>query len=229
LRVSFLEQYRSPSDLPARIPVFPLLGAIALPRTTLPLNVFEPRYLTMIDDVLRGERIVGIIQPTGDGGSTGSPSSRTAPLQAVGCATRLSAFQEQSDGRLLITLTGICRFDVSGEAESDTPYRKLSVAYDRFADDLVAARGAEDVPRARLLAVLQRYLQARNLKPDWEAIEQSENEDLVNGLAIAGPFAPPEKQALLEASTLADRAAALIALAEMELASPAGKPGSRLQ
>ena len=227
--MSFLEQYRSPSDLPARIPVFPLLGAIALPRTTLPLNVFEPRYVAMVDDVLRGERIIGIIQPTGDGGSTGSPSSRSAPLQTVGCAARLSAFQEQADGRLLITLTGICRFDRTGEADSDTPYRKLFVSYDRFADDLVPARGAEAVPREHLLAVLQRYLQARNLKPDWEAIEQSENEDLVNGLAIAGPFAPAEKQALLEASTLADRAAALIALAEMELAG-SGKPGgTRLQ
>lgn len=228
MRVRFLEQYRSPSDLPARIPVFPLLGAIALPRTTLPLNVFEPRYLAMVDDALRGERIIGIIQPMGDGGSTGSPTSRTAPLQAVGCATRLSAFQEQSDGRLLITLTGICRFDCTGEAENDRPYRKLFVSYERFADDLVAARGAADVPREHLLAVLQRYLRARDLKPDWEAIEQSENEDLVNGLVIAGPFAPPEKQALLEAATLADRAAALIALAEMELAG-SGKPGSRLQ
>jgi Lon protease-like protein len=215
--------------LPARIPVFPLLGAITLPRTTLPLNVFEPRYLAMVDDVLRGDRIIGIIQPTGDGGSTGSPAARTAPLQAVGCAARLSAFQEQSDGRLLITLTGICRFNTGEEADSGTPYRTLDVSYDRFADDLVASRGAEDVPRDHLLAVLQRYLNARNLKPDWEAIQQSENEDLVNGLAIAGPFAPPEKQALLEAPTLAERAAALIALAEMELAGPAGKPSSRLQ
>ncbi len=226
--MTFLEQYRSPSDLPARIPVFPLLGAIALPRTTLPLNVFEPRYLAMVDDVLRSDRIIGIIQPTRDGGTTGSPTSRTAPLQSVGCATRLSAFQEQSDGRLLITLTGICRFDVVGDVESETPYRSLDVSYDRFADDLVPAVGANEVPRAALLSVLQRYLVARNLKPDWEAIEQSENEDLVNGLAIAGPFAPPEKQALLEAPTLADRAAALIALAEMELAGSAGKPGTRL-
>jgi uncharacterized protein len=227
--VKFLEQYRSLSDLPARIPVFPLLGAITLPRTTLPLNVFEPRYLAMIDDVLRGARIIGVIQPIGDGGTTGSPASRTAPLQTVGCAARLSAFQEQSDGRLLITLTGICRFDVIGEGKARTPYRTLDVSYDRFADDLVAAKGAADVPRVRLLAVLQRYLHARNLKPDWEAIEQSENEDLVNGLSIAGPFAPPEKQALLEAQTLADRADALIALAEIELAGPGNKPGTRLQ
>jgi len=227
--VKILEQYRSASDLPARIPVFPLLGAITLPRTTLPLNVFEPRYLQMVDDVLRSSRIIGVIQPKGDGGTTGSPRSNTAPLQTVGCAARLSAFQEQSDGRLLITLTGICRFDVVGEVQTKTPYRTLDVAYDRFADDLVASHGAAEIPRAELLAVLQRYLNARNLKPDWEAIEQSENEDLVNGLAIAGPFAPPEKQALLEAATLADRAGALIALAEMELAGAAGKPGPRLQ
>ncbi|MBN9260860.1 MAG: peptidase S16 [Alphaproteobacteria bacterium 64-6] len=227
--MKFLEQYRSPSDLPSRIPVFPLLGAITLPRTTLPLNVFEPRYLAMVDDVLRGERIIGIIQPTGDGGTTGSPTSRSAPLQAVGCAARLSAFQEQSDGRLLITLTGICRFDVVGDVTTRELYRTLDVAYERFADDLVASLGAEEVPRSELLSVLQRYLDARHLKPDWEAIEQSENEDLVNGLAIAGPFAPPEKQALLEAATLADRAAALIALAEMDLAGSAAKPGSRLQ
>ena len=227
--MSFLEPYRSTSDLPARIPVFPLLGAITLPRTTLPLNIFEPRYLAMVDDVLRGDRIIGVIQPTGDGGSTGSPASRTAPLQAVGCAARLSAFQEQSDGRLLITLTGICRFDADEDADSATPYRTLDVSYDRFADDLVPALGAEDVPRDHLLAVLQRYLNARNLKPDWEAIQQSENEDLVNGLAIAGPFAPAEKQALLEAPTLAERAAVLITLAEMELAGPSGKPSSRLQ
>jgi len=227
--VKFLEHYRSPSDLPARIPAFPLLGAIALPRTTLPLNVFEPRYLAMVDDVLRGERIIGIIQPIGDGGSTGSPASRAAPLQTVGCAARLSAFQELADGRLLITLTGICRFDVAGEGDARTPYRTVDASYDRFAGDLVATAGAGDVPRDRLLDVLRRYLDARDLEPDWAAIEQSENEDLVNGLAIAGPFAPTEKQALLEAPTLADRADALIALAEIDLAGSVGKPGSRLQ
>jgi Lon protease-like protein len=227
--VKFLEQYRSPSDLPARIPVFPLLGAITLPRTTLPLNVFEPRYLEMVDDVLRGDRIIGIIQPVGEGGATGSPAARAAPLREVGCAARLSAFQEQAAGRLLITRCGICRFDVAGEAKTRTPYRTLDVTYDRFASDLCAAEDIDDVPRARLLSVLRRFLDARNLDPDWDAIEQSENEDLVNGLSIAGPFAPPEKQALLEATTLAKRAEALIALAEMDLAGPGGTPGTRLQ
>lgn len=224
-----LEQYQSPSDLPARIPAFPLLGAITLPRSTLPLNIFEPRYLAMVDDVLRGDRIIGIIQPTGDGGSTGSPASRTALLQAVGCAARLTAFQEQTDGRLIITLTGICRFEMIGEVSTSKPYRLLDVSYQPFVADLVPGAGASQVPREHLLGVLQRYLDARKLKPDWEAIMQSDNEDLVNGLAIAGPFAPSEKQALLAAPTLAERAAALIALAEMELAGSAGKPGSRLQ
>ena len=116
-----LERYRSPSDLPARIPVFPLRGAIVLPRTTLPLNVFEPRYLAMVNDALRGDRLVGIIQPTGDGGVTGSPAERTAPLRAIGTATRLIAHQEQPDGRILITLCGVCRFDVAGEAGPTRP------------------------------------------------------------------------------------------------------------
>lgn len=224
-----LERYRSPSDLPSRIPVFPLRGAIVLPRTSLPLNVFEPRYLEMVDDVLRGERIIGIIQPIGDGGSTGSPTERAAPLQSIGCAARLVAFQEQNDGRILMTLAGICRFDVRGEVATDAPYRTLEVSYSRFGLDLGLLTGADDVPRDELLSVLRRYLEARNLNADWDAIEKSDNEDLVNGLALAGPFAPADKQALLEAVTVAERARALIALAEIDLAGGADRAGSRLQ
>lgn len=224
-----LERYRKASDLPARIPVFPLRGAIALPRTLLPLNVFEPRYLAMVDDVLRGDRLIGIIQPTGDGGATGSPAERSAPLQAVGTAARLVAYQEQPDGRIMITLAGVCRFDVVNEVGTDAPYRTLEIACEKYALDLQPAAGESDVARDRLLAVLRRYLDARNLQADWEAIEKSGNEDLVNGLAMAGPFAPEEKQALLEATTLADRARMLVALAEIELAGGAAKPGPRLQ
>ena len=223
-----LERYGSSSDLPARIPVFPLRGAIVLPRTTLPLNVFEPRYLAMVDDALRGDRLIGIIQPTGDGGATGSPAERSAPLQAVGTVTRLIAHQEQPDGRILITLVGVCRFDVVGEARTDTAYRMLEISCERFANDLRDADGS-DVERDSLLAVLRRFLGARNLEADWSAIEKSDNAELVNGLAIAGPFAPPEKQALLESMTLAERARMLIALAEMDLAGGAAKPGPRLQ
>ena len=223
-----LERYRSPSDLPARIPVFPLRGAIVLPRTTLPLNVFEPRYLAMVDDALRGDRLIGIIQPTGDGGATGSPAERSAPLQAIGTAARLVAHQEQPDGRILMTLFGVCRFDVGGEVRTDAPYRTLEVSFERFGGDLRAADDG-DVARAPLLAVLRRFLSARNLDADWAAIEKSNSEELVNGLAIAGPFAPAEKQALLETMTVAERARMLIALAEIDLAGGAAKPGPRLQ
>lgn len=223
-----LERYRSPSDLPARIPVFPLRGAIALPRTTIPINVFEPRYLAMVDDVLRGDRFIGIIQPTGDGGATGSPAERSAPLQSIGTATRLIGHQEQPDGRVVITLCGVCRFDVVGEAQTRTPYRMLEVSCDRFGQDLYAADD-RDVARAPLLAALRRYLEARNLNADWPAIENSDNEDLINGLAIAGPFEPAEKQALLATMTLAERARMLIALTEIDLAGGAVKPGPRLQ
>jgi Lon protease-like protein len=226
--VKSLDRYRSPSDLPTRIPVFPLRGAIVLPRTTLPLNVFEPRYLAMVDDVLRGDRLIGIIQPTGDGGATGSPAERSAPLQAIGTAARMIAHQEQPDGRVLMTLVGICRFDVGGEVRTDAPYRTLEISCDRFGQDLRAA-AEDDVARAPLLAVLRRFLSARNLDADWAAIEKSNNEELVNGLAIAGPFAPAEKQALLETMTVAERARMLIALAEIDLAGGAAKPGPRLQ
>ncbi|MEO8651784.1 MAG: LON peptidase substrate-binding domain-containing protein [Hyphomicrobiaceae bacterium] len=224
-----LERYRSPSDLPLRIPVFPLRGAIVLPRTTLPLNVFEPRYLAMVDDALRGDRLIGIIQPTGEGGATGSPAERSAPLQAIGTMARLIAHQEQSDGPILITLYGVSRFDVVGEVKSDTPYRMLEISCDRFGLDLRATAGNDGVAREPLLAVLRRFLSARNLGADWAAIEKSDNEELVNGLAIAGPFAPSEKQALLETMTVAERARMLIALAEIDLAGGAANPGPRLQ
>jgi len=227
--VKSLERYRSPSDLPTRIPVFPLRGAIVLPRTTLPLNVFEPRYLAMVDDALRGDRLIGIIQPTGDGGSTGSPTERSAPLQAVGTVARLIAHQEQPDGRVLMTLHGVCRFDITGEVRTDTPYRTLEISCDRFGHDLRASTGDGGVAREPLLAVLRRFLNARNLDADWAAIEKTDNEELVNGLAIAGPFAPAEKQALLETMTVAERARMLIALAEIDLAGGATKPGPRLQ
>lgn len=228
--MKFLERYQSPSDLPSRLPVFPLLGAIALPDTALPLNVFEPRYLAMIDDALRNDRIIGIIQPVGDGGVTGSPTDRAAPLRTIGCAARIIAFQEQQDGRFLITLYGICRFEVVGEVESKAPYRTLDVSYDRFSADLQPDTTADAVPRTKLLAVLRRFLGARQLEPDWAAIERSQTDDLVNGIAIASPFAPAEKQALLEAATLVDRAETLITLAEIDAASGAtGKPSTRLQ
>lgn len=221
--------YQSPNDLPGRIPVFPLHGCILLPRASLPLNIFEPRYLAMLDDVIRGDRIIGMIQPTGEGGETGSPTDRAAPLCAVGCAGRITSFQELEDGRLLISLGGIARFALLDEAQVSAPYRIFSVDYRRFAQDFVHGAGEDLVDRDRLIEVLRRYLEANNLEADWRAIGRSSVEQLVNSLSIASPFGCSEKQALLEARDLQARAETLIALAEMDLAASTGTAGNTLQ
>lgn len=227
--MNLTERYRRPADLPPRIPVFPLRGAILLPRATLPLNVFEPRYLQMVDDVMSGSRIIGILQPHGDEeDQSESPLDRSSQLRNVGCAGRVTAYQELDDGRLIITLTGIARFACIGEAETDTPYRVMSVSYDRFAKDLTEGLGEEQVDRENLLRVLKSYLEANRLKTDWAAIQRAPNEALINALCVMSPYGPEEKQALLEAADLKTRADVLIALAEIELASNGGT-GSTLQ
>ncbi|MEZ5851214.1 MAG: LON peptidase substrate-binding domain-containing protein [Hyphomicrobiaceae bacterium] len=225
-------QYQNTSDLPGAIPLFPLAGAIVLPRAVLPLNIFEPRYLAMLDDVLKGERVIGIVQPTGEGGPTGSPQGRTADLNRVGCAARVTSYQETEDGRLLIGLTGLCRFVLGEEMSSVTPYRIVTVDYEPYAQDLVAGHGESEVDRERLLAVLRKFLAARNANADWNSIGQTRSEQLVNWLSLASPFGPKDKQALLEAATLKQRADVLTALAEMALAaggSSGNDGGGRLQ
>lgn len=223
-------RYRRPADLPPRIPVFPLRGAILLPRATLPLNVFEPRYLAMIDDVMAGARVIGILQPDypaqDDEGE--SPAGKSAPLKRVGCAGRVTSYQELEDGRLVVTLTGIARFECIDEAATAAPYRTMSVAYDRFAQDLTEGLGEERVDRVNLLRVLRAYLDANRLKTDWNAIQRASNEFLINALSVMSPYGPEEKQALLEAADLKSRAEVLVALAEIELAS-SGSSGSTLQ
>lgn len=228
--MTLTERYRRPADLPPRIPVFPLRGAILLPRATLPLNVFEPRYLQMIDDAMSGSRVIGILQPLGsdDDDEIESPLGKSAGLRRVGCAGRITSYQELDDGRLVITLTGVMRFECVGEAETDTPYRIMSVSYDRFAKDLTEGLGEEFVDRQNLLRVLKSYLEANRLKTDWNAIQRASNEFLINALSVMSPYGPEEKQALLEATDLKMRAEVLIALAEMELASNGGT-GSTLQ
>ncbi|MEQ1670488.1 MAG: LON peptidase substrate-binding domain-containing protein [Hyphomicrobium sp.] len=228
--MTLTERYRRPADLPPRIPVFPLRGAILLPRATLPLNVFEPRYLQMIDDAMSGLRVIGILQPLGsdDDDEIESPLGKSAGLRRVGCAGRITSYQELDDGRLVITLTGVMRFECVGEAETDTPYRIMSVSYDRFAKDLTEGLGEEFVDRQNLLRVLKSYLEANRLKTDWNAIQRASNEFLINALSVMSPYGPEEKQALLEAADLKMRAEVLIALAEMELASNGGT-GSTLQ
>ncbi|MGL4396169.1 MAG: LON peptidase substrate-binding domain-containing protein [Hyphomicrobium sp.] len=228
--MGLVQRYSRPSDLPPRIPVFPLLGAILLPRATLPLNVFEPRYLEMIDDVMSGARVLGILQPTGGetDGISDSPLGKSFGLRRIGCAGRITSYQELDDGRLVITLTGITRFEVVDEAVTDKPYRVMSAAYDRFASDLTEGIGEERVDRPALLRVLKSYLEANQLRTDWSAIQRASNEVLINALSVMCPYGPEEKQALLEAADLKSRAEVLVALAEIELAS-SGNGGSTLQ
>ena len=228
--MTLTDRYRRPADLPPRIPVFPLRGAILLPRATLPLNVFEPRYLSMLEDVMSGSRIIGILQPEGseDDDDQESPIGKATGLRGVGCAGRVTSYQQLDDGRLVITLSGIMRFAFIGEAEAGTPYRIMSVSYDRFAADLTEGLGEEFVDRQNLLRVLKSYLEANSLKTDWSAIQRASNEFLINALSVMCPYGPEEKQALLEAKDLKSRADVLVALAEIELASN-GSSGSTLQ
>ena len=151
-----IDRYRRPADLPPRIPLFPLRGAILLPRATLPLNVFEPRYLAMLEDAISGPRIIGVVQPAPGEleDKAESPMGKGAALKKVGCAGRVTAFQELDDGRLVITLTGIARYTIIDEAVTAKPYRVASVSYDRFAQDFNSGLGEEQVDRENLLRVL---------------------------------------------------------------------------
>ena len=213
--------YKGPEDLPGVIAVFPLPGALLLPRGQMPLNIFEPRYLAMIDDALRtGTRLVGMIQP--DPAHPG-PDQARPHLFRVGCIGRITQFAESGDGRYLIQLTGIARFRIEEEVQADTPYRQWRVTYRPFVDDFVARKGEGEVDRKTLLRTLADFLKANNLKADWAGIENAPNEALVNALAMMSPYGAAEKQALLEAPDLKTRAEILIAVTEIELAK--GKTG----
>ena len=207
--------YRGPDDLPGVIAVFPLPGALLLPRGQMPLNIFEQRYLIMIDDALRGTRLIGMIQP--DPAHPG-PDKNKPQLFSVGCVGRITQLAESGDGRYLIQLTGIARFRVAEELPVDTPYRQCRVAYRPFANDFVARKGEDEVDRKTLLRTLADFLKANNLKADWDGIENAPNEALVNALAMMSLYGAAEKQALLEAPDLKTRAEILVAVTEIELA-----------
>lgn len=212
--MGFIDQYRSAADLPHLLKVFPLPGALLLPHAELPLNIFEPRYLAMVSDALAGDRLIGMIQPDNDEADlSGSPA-----LKQVGCAGRITSFAETPDGRILITLSGICRFAIVREIGSDKPYRQIEADFSGFADDLVDAEDDEAVDRTSLLKVFQEYLTANDMSADWDQVKAASTEALVNTLAVLAPHAPRDKQALLEAKDLKSRADVLIALTEMALA-----------
>lgn len=205
--------YQAIGELASVIPVFPLPGALLLPRGQMPLNIFEPRYLAMIDDALKGARLIGMIQPNPQALGGARP-----PLHSVGCVGRITQFGETGDGRYLVSLTGICRFRVIEEVSVLTPYRQAHVDYAPFADDLVPRKGEDAVDRAALLAALRAFSDATDVAIDWESVETAPNEALVNALAMMSPYGTMEKQALLEAADLKARADMLVAITEFELA-----------
>lgn len=198
-------------DLPEVIPLFPLPGALLLPRGRLPLQVFEPRYLAMLDDVLKTrERLIGIIQP------------RPAPegqrrLSAIGCAGRLTSFTETEDGRYMIALTGISRFRLDREVGGFTPYIRAAVKWDEFARDMGNAEQDDLLDRDGFLDLLRRFFTSRQLATDWDGLEDAPDEALINSLSMLCPFEPEDKQALLEAPTLANRRETLQVLMEFAL------------
>jgi hypothetical protein len=210
------------SDLPQVIPVFPLPGALLLPGGHMPLHIFEPRYRAMIQDVLAGPRIIGMMQPR-------NPNQKTKvqDLYGIGCAGRVQAFRETDDGRFYITLKGICRFAVVEELEAGTPYRQAVVTYARYRADMLPG---DDVPvdREKLMPALREFLTRFEVKIDWEALEKVPDDALVRSLAMMCPFEPNEKQALLEAETPTDRGTLVTALIEMAIV-PEASDETRLQ
>src|SRR4026208_1950638 len=219
-------EYRGPGELPEIIPVFPWPGALLLPRGQMPLNIFEPRYLAMVDDALRdGHRLIGMIQPdVAHAGSAATPS-----LYKIGCVGRITQLAESGDGRYLIELTGVARFRIEEELKVATPYRQRRVAYAPVADDFIARKGENAVDRTALLAALTDFLKANDLKADWEGIEHAPNEALVNALSMMSPYGAAEKQALLEAPDLKTRADILIAITEIDLAKKKNEGQPQLQ
>ena len=220
-------EYRGPADLPEVIPVFPLPGALLLPRGQMPLNIFEPRYLAMVDDSFRdGHRLIGMIQPD----VAHSPKNSDKPaLFRVGCVGRITQLAESGDGRYILELTGISRFKVVEEMTVLTAYRQCKVDYFPFVDDFTARKGEDEVDRAALLEALTDFLKANNLQVDWEGIERAPNEALVNALAMMSPYGVAEKQAMLEAPDLKTRAEILIAVTEMDLARKSTSGDTGLQ
>lgn len=209
----------APADLPDVIPVFPLPGALLLPRGRLPLNIFEPRYLAMLDDTLKSEhRFIGMVQPF----ETGEQPPR---LHAIGCAGRVTSLSETEDGRYLIVLSGMSRFRIKEELDGFTPYRRVTPIWDDFHGDLGNSEEVAKFDKTAFLDLLKRYFQVANLSSDWDAMREAEPEMLVNSLSMMCPFAVEEKQALLEAPQLSDRVETLTALMEFAIAE-GGASGS---
>ena len=217
-------RYETAKDLPAEIPIFPLSGALLLPSGQLPLNIFEPRYLAMVDAAIAGDRLIGMIQPALD-----APESSPRPsLCSVGCVGRITQLSETGDGRYLIALAGITRFRLAAEMETGTAYRQCRIALDDFADLTEPRKGEEAVDREALLRTFRAYLKANSLEADWDSVNRASNAGLVTALSMMSPWGPAEKQALLESADHAERARILIAITEIALAD-ANAPAAPIQ
>ncbi|MEO7222069.1 MAG: LON peptidase substrate-binding domain-containing protein [Devosia sp.] len=214
----------SPADLPASIPVFPLTGALLLPFSHRPLNVFEPRYVEMVDNALAGNRLIGLIQP--EDMSEESPRGR-APLQKIGTVGRLTHWEENGEGRYFIILEGLSRFELVSELTVMTPFRQATIDASPYAHDFSRAFGEEEVDRDRFLKMMKDYAEFANFELNWDEINKTGTADLVNFGCMVSPYGAREKQVLLEARSLRDRAETLIALAEFEMAK--GGTGAALQ
>lgn len=199
------------ADLPETIPLFPLPGALLLPRARLPLHIFEPRYLAMLDDTMKtAHRLIGMIQPRPVPGGD-------SKLNSIGCAGRLTGFSETEDGRYMVTLTGISRFRIRKEIEGFTPYRRADVGWSGFDRDLGRSEQDPDFQRQEFLELLNRYFASEELAADWDSLKDAEEELLINSLSMLCPFDPEDKQALLEAPTLETRRETLLTLMEFAL------------
>ena len=223
--------YLTVADIPKVVPVFPLSGALLLPGGQMPLNIFEPRYLAMIDDAICHDRLVGMIQPRID-----MPAREEAAkditigdpeLCELGCLGRITAFQETGDGRYLINLTGICRYRIVDEVECRKGYRRCQIAV--FGNELESLDDGSEVDRDNLLATFRKYLDANGMEADWDSVSKASNDTLVTALCMMSPYGPAEKQALLEADTLKARAETLIAITEIALAREAGDTDTIIQ
>jgi Lon protease-like protein len=227
---------RNPFDpsferLPDTLPIFPLSGVLLLPGGKLPLNIFEPRYLAMIFDSLAGHRMIGMVQPVQPGGFAGDglPGDDGAPrVHQVGCAGRVVSFNETEDGRLLLALSGVCRFQIGRELDmAQGGYRRVSANFSAYRADLDHADEIVTLERERLMAGLAAFFRGKNLSTDWDAVKKADDLNLVNSLSMVLPFGPAEKQALLEAPDTSARAKLLIAFLEMSAFGPASDTPQR--
>jgi Lon protease-like protein len=219
-------------QLPETLPIFPLSGVLLMPGGKLPLNIFEPRYLAMVFDALAGPRLIGMVQPLQPGGYAGDglPTADGKPqVHRIGCAGRIVSFNETEDGRLLLALSGVCRFEIVRELEpAHGGYRRVSSVFSRFRSDLDHADEPVELDRERLMAALAAFFRGRNLSTDWEAVKQAADANLVTSLSMVLPFGPAEKQALLEAADSSARAKLLVALLEMNaFGQPSETPPKR--